>query len=198
MTKILAINGSYRDDGITDQVVEKILSLLNAKGAETEVVTLRDYPVEFCHNCRQCTQTPGETPGKCVLDDGMQELIDKIEQADAYILASPVNFGSVTAIFKRFMERLIVYAYWPWGVNTPKFRKQGVVNKKAVLVSSCAAPGILGRFIYGSHKQLKMTAQIIGARTVGTVFTGLISKQSHPGLPARVETKARSLVEKLV
>jgi multimeric flavodoxin WrbA len=125
-------------------------------------------------------------------------LIDKIEQADGYILASPVNFGSVTAIFKRFMERLIVYAYWPWGKNTPKFRKQSVVNKKAVLVSSCAAPGILGRYIYGSHKQLKMTAQVIGARTVGTIFTGLISKESHPGLPAQVETKARSLVEKLV
>jgi len=198
MSKILAINGSYRDDGITDQVVEKMLSLLNTAGTETEVITLRDYPVEFCHNCRQCTQAPGDTPGKCVLDDGMQELIDKIEQADGYILASPVNFGSVTAIFKRFMERLIVYAYWPWGVNTPKFRKQSVTNKKAVLVSSCAAPGILGRFIYGSHKQLKMTAQVIGAKTVGTIFTGLISKESHQDLPAQVEAKARSLVEKLV
>ena len=198
MSKILAINGSYRDDGITDQVVETMLSLLNAKGAETEVITLRDYPIEFCHNCRQCTQTPGDTPGKCVLNDGMQELIDKIEQADAYILASPVNLGSVTAIFKRFMERLIVYAYWPWGRNTPKFRKQDVVNKKAVLVSSCAAPGILGRLIYGSHKQLKMTAQVIGARTVGTIFTGSISKESHPGLPGQVETKARALVAKLV
>ncbi len=198
MSKILAINGSYRDDGITDQVVATMLSLLNATGTETEVISLRDYPIEFCHNCRQCTQAPGDKPGKCVLDDGMQELIDKIEQADGYILASPVNFGSVTAIFKRFMERLIVYAYWPWGVNTPKFRKQGVTNKKAVLVSSCAAPGILGRWIYGSHKQLKMTAQVIGAGTVGTIFTGLISKESHPGLPAQVETKARSLVEKLV
>ena len=198
MSKILAINGSYRDDGITDQVVETMLSLLNATGADTEVVTLRDYPIEFCHNCRQCTQTPGVTPGKCVLNDGMQELIDKIEQADAYILASPVNLGSVTAVFKRFLERLIVYAYWPWGSNTPKFRKQAVANKKAVLVSSCAAPGILGRLIYGSHKQLKMTAQVIGARTVGTIFTGSISKESHPGLPGQVETKARALVAKLV
>lgn len=198
MSKILAINGSYRDDGITDQVVETMLNLLKATGADTEVVTLRDYPVEFCHNCRQCTQTPGDTPGKCVLNDGMQELIDKIEQADAYILASPVNLGSVTAIFKRFMERLIVYAYWPWGRNTPKFRKQGVANKKAVLVSSCAAPGILGRFIFSSHKQLKMTAQVIGASTVGTIFTGLISKESHQCLPEQVETKARALVEKLI
>jgi len=198
MSKILAINGSYRDDGITDQVVATMLSLLNANGAETEVITLRDYPIEFCHNCRQCTQAPGDSPGKCVLNDGMQEMIDKIEQADGYILASPVNFGSVTAIFKRFMERLIVYAYWPWGVNSPKFRKQKLANKKAVLVSSCAAPGILGRWIYGSHKQLKMTAQVMGAGTVGTIFTGLISRETHPGLPEQVEAKARSLAAKLV
>jgi multimeric flavodoxin WrbA len=41
----------------------------------------------------------------------MQELLDKNEQEDDYILASAANFGSVYAIFKRFMERLIIYAY---------------------------------------------------------------------------------------
>lgn len=28
-----------------------------------------------------------------------------------------MNFGSVTAIMKRFIERLTVYAYWPWGLD---------------------------------------------------------------------------------
>ena len=111
MTRILAINGSYRDEGITDQTVEALAQAIEAAGAEVEIILLREYPIEFCLNCRECTQQPGAKPGECVHNDGMQELIDKIERADGYILASPTNFGSVTAIFKRFMERLAVYAY---------------------------------------------------------------------------------------
>ncbi len=197
-TKILAINGSYRDDGITDQAVETAVQALKASGAEVETVLLREHHIEFCLNCRECTQQPGDAPGKCVLHDDMQQLVNKIEQADGYILASPTNFGSVTAIFKRFMERLVVYAYWPWNKNTPQFRKANVPKKKAVLISSCAAPGIVGRWLYGTHKQLKMTAQMIGADAVGTLFTGLIAKEIRPRLAERIQAKTKILAAKLV
>jgi len=182
MNKILAINGSYRDDGMTDQAVEAIVRAVKSAGKDVEVILLREYPIEFCLNCRECTQQAGNSPGKCVQHDGMEELINKIEQADGFILASPTNLGSVAAIFKRFMERLIVYAYWPWDKNYPQFRKANVQKKKAVLISSCAAPGFIGRLMYGTHKQLKMTAQIIGAEIVDTLFTGSISKESQPTL----------------
>jgi len=198
MTRILAINGSYRDDGITDQAVEVMLHALREAGVEVEVILLREYPVEFCLNCRECTQQPGDAPGQCVQQDGMQALINKIEQADGYILAAPTNFGSVTAIFKRFMERLVVYAYWPWDMNAPKLRKANAPRKKAVLISSCAAPGIIGRWMYGTHKQLRTTAEVIGADTVGTLFTGLIAGQPHPGLPHRARARALALTARLV
>ncbi len=198
MSKILAINGSYRDGGITDQAVEAIVQAVESAGAEVELVLLREHPVEFCLNCRECTQQTGDSPGKCVQHDGMEELINKIERADGYILASPTNFGSVTAIYKRFMERLIVYAYWPWDMNSPKFRKENVPKKKSVLVSSCAAPGIIGLLMYGTHKQLKMTSKIIGADTVGTLFTGLIAKEPHQTLPEGVQKKIKTLAEKLL
>ncbi len=198
MNKILAINGSYRDDGITDQTVEAMVRALRSGGVEVEVILLREYPIEFCLNCRECTQQTGDLPGKCVQHDGMEELINKIEQADGFILTSPTNLGSVTAIFKRFMERLIVYAYWPWDKNYPQFRKVNVLKKKAVIISSCAAPGLIGRLMYGTHKQLKMTAQIIGAETVGTLFTGSISKESHPTLTDATQKKIKTLAVKLV
>lgn len=197
-TRILVINGSYRDDGVTDQVVEAATHALRDSGAEVETVLLREQPIEFCLNCRECTQQPGDAPGKCVLDDGMQALIDKIEQADGYIIASPTNFGSVTAVFKRFMERLVAYAYWPWGADYPQFRKAKLPKKKALLISSCAAPGIMGRWLYGTHKQLETTAQTIGADTVGTLFTGLVARERDHRLPPRVQAKAKSLAARLI
>jgi len=198
MVKILAINGSYRDNGITDQAVDAMARTAKAAGADVEVVLLRELAIDFCRNCRACSQEPGDVPSECFLADGMGELVQKIEAADAYILASPTNFGAITAIFKRFLERLICYGYWPWGTHIPKFRKVNAPKKKAVLVSSCAAPGIMGRWMYGTRSQLKTTAKTIGAKAVGTLFVGLIAKEADVRLSDRVERKAEALVAKLV
>ncbi len=169
MTRILAINGAYRDDGITDQAVVTVVQAA-AAGAEVEMIHLRGYPIEFCLNCRECTQQPGTAPGQCVQHDGMAELVGKIEAADAFILASPTHFSTATALFKRFMERLIVYAYWPWAMHSPQLRKAGEPRKKAVLITSCAAPVILGCWAYGTRQHLQMAAkraQVLGRRLAG-------------------------------
>ena len=197
MTRLLAVNGSYRENGTIDQAVKLAVETASEAGVAMEVIHLRDFPIEFCRNCRQCTQVPGEAPAECVQQDRMRELIEKIEAADGYILASPTNFYSVTAVFKRFMERLVVYAYWPWGSNAPKLRKKRA-TKRAVLIASSAAPGLMGRYLYTTLKQLKMTAETIGAKPVGSVFIGLMSQQEHPVLPEKVQKRLQSIVRKLV
>ncbi|MGB5625495.1 MAG: flavodoxin family protein [Woeseiaceae bacterium] len=197
-TKVLSINGSYRDNGITDQAIKTAAQSLAESGAVVESIMLREYPIEFCLNCRACTQEPGVTPGHCVHDDSMRELVEKIEEADAYIIAAPTNLGSVTAIFKRFMERLVVYAYWPWGAPGPRYRKAKLPKKKAMLISSCAAPGLMGRWLYGTQKQLRMTAQMIGAAPVGTVFAGMIAGEADAAYPERMRRKAEVLAKKLL
>jgi multimeric flavodoxin WrbA len=197
-TKILAINGSYRDGGATDQAVSAILKDLQAMDAEVEHIKLRDHPIEFCLNCRECMQQPGEAPGHCVRNDGMAELVQKIEDADAYVLAAPTNFSSVTALFKRFSERLAVYGYWPWGKNAPVFRKSKLPKKPAILISSCAAPGLLGRLTYGTNRNLKVAAKTIGGRVVGSMVMGMVSQERKPDLPRRAERKIRTLAPRLV
>ncbi len=196
--KVLSINGSYRDQGITDQAVAAAVKALLAAGADVENVLLRDRDIRFCLNCRACAQAPGHAPGDCVHHDDMSSLVEKIEQADAYILAAPTNFSSVTAIFKRFMERLAVYGYWPWGAPGPKYRKAGQPRKKALLISSCAAPGLLGRLVYSTGKQLKLTARLIGARPVGQLVTGLVSDTPAAQLPLAAERRAARLAKKLL
>lgn len=198
MSKVLAINGSYRKEGLTDQAVEALAAALAEAGAEVEIVLLRDFPVDFCLNCRACTQLPGAAPGECVRQDQMRELIDKIERADCYILASPTNFGSVTAIFKRFMERLVGYAYWPWEMNGPQLRKAQAAKKKALLVSSSAAPAIFARWFFGTAKQLKMTAKVLGADVVGSLYTGMVARQQQPKLAESARAKIRLLAKRLV
>ncbi len=197
MTRLLAINGSYREQGTIDQAIEVAVQAAIQAGASVEVITLRDFPIEFCINCRRCTQQPGDAPGECVHTDRMHELIEKIEAADGYILASPTNFYAVTAVFKRFMERLVVYAYWPWGAHAPKYRKQKL-TKPAMLLASSAAPGPMGRLFYTTLKQLRQTARTIGARPVGSAFIGLMSQEEHPALPDKARRQVQNLVSKLL
>jgi multimeric flavodoxin WrbA len=196
--RILAINGSYRDGGATDQAVNELLDDLRDLGADVEHVRLREYPIEFCRNCRECMQQPGDEPGKCVHDDRMSELVARIENANGYVLAAPTNFSSVTALFKRFAERLAVYGYWPWGKAAPEFRKSRADKKPAVIISSCAAPGLIGRLTHSTNRSMKIAARTIGAKVVGSMVTGLMSQEKEPVLPQRARHRARKLAPRLI
>ena len=195
--QILAINGSYRADGMTDQAVDSLIDDLRGLDVEVEHIRLRDYPIRFCMNCRECMQQPGDAPGACVHKDGMEELIEKIEAADGYILAAPTNFSSVTALFKRFSERLAPYGYWPWGKASPVFRRAKMPQKPALIISSCAAPGWMGRLSYGTNKNLKVAAKTMGAKVVGSIVTGLIAQKPKRELPKRTRRRARKLAPRL-
>jgi len=197
VVKILAINGSYRVGGIIDQAVGAAIGGARAAGAEVECVTLRDYPIEFCLNCRACTQKPSETPGVCVINDGMAALIAKIEAADGYILASPTNYYTVTAVYKRFLERTVVYGYWPWDTGAPVNRKTKLL-KKAVLIGSSAMPSIMGRLMTSTLRLLRASAEVFGAKSVGSLYLGLIALKENQKLSKKELQKVSELGRKAV
>ena len=170
--KVVAIVGTYRRDGTTAQAVEAILYAAREHGATTRTINLLDHPIEFCRNCRVCTQLPGENRGVCPQNDAlMEQILDELDSADSIVLASPLNFFNVTALMRRFLERLVRYAYWPWESMGPKERIT-TKSKKAVLVFSSAAPSILTRFCTGAPKALKSAASLLGAETIGTLYCG--------------------------
>jgi multimeric flavodoxin WrbA len=196
ITKVVAIVGSYRKGGTIDSAVEAVLAGAREKGAETVTFYLTEKHIEFCTNCRQCVQAPGEERGKCAQQDDLEPMLKEIESADAVVLGSPVNYYNVTAIFRRFLERLLGFAYWPWKKATPKWRKTKA-GKKAVLVASSAAPGFVIPLMTGAARALKLTAKILGAKTVGHMWIGLAAGEPHHELSARNRERARRLGWKL-
>lgn len=190
--RVTAIVGSYRKGGVIDAAVDEILSAAREAGAETSVIYLRDRHVEFCTNCRACAQEKGERRGDCPIRDDMAGILTEVERADAIVMASPVNFGSVTAVMKRFVERLVCFAYWPWGAMIPKIRNR-VKNKRAVVVVSSAAPSLLARLHPGIAGLLKEAAGLLGARTVGELYIGLAARRPDQGLGGAAGRKARKL-----
>jgi multimeric flavodoxin WrbA len=196
ITKVVAVVGSYRKGGTVDSAVEAVLAGAREKGAETVTFYLTDKHVEFCTNCRECVQAPGEKRGKCKQQDDMEPMLQAIEEADAVVLGSPVNYYNVTAIFRRFMERTVGYAYWPWGKPAPTVRTKKA-SKKAVLVASSAAPGFLIPLVTGAARALKSTAGVLGAKITGHLWIGLVGAKPHYELTPRERDQARRLGRKL-
>ncbi len=194
--KVVAIVGSYRKGGTIDQAVEAILEGARASGAITQTVQLRNCHIEFCTNCRHCMQESGETRGKCLQQDDLEPILEGIEAADAVVLGSPVNAFNTTAIFRRFMERLVGYGYWPWGQNAPKARSRRR-PRKAVLVASAAMPGFLIPYATGAPRALRTAASLLGAKPVGKLWIGLSAREEHQRISRQTRLRARRLGAKL-
>ena len=139
--KIVAIVGSYRKGGTVDAAVEAVLAGAREHGAATHTIYLTEQHIEFCQNCRTCTQTPGEARGTCPQHDDLAAILSEIDAADGVVLGAPVNCFNVTAIFRRFLERLVGCCYWPWGQPMPRMREKVMWRKAAsfILRSTCAA-----------------------------------------------------------
>lgn len=195
--KILGIVGSYRKGGIIDSLVSEVLAGAQKQGAQTEKIYLIDKRIEFCTNCRACTQDPGTDPPPCVLHDDMGEILTQWRQSDGLVIGSPVNFYNINALTRRFMERLICFAYWPWDSHKGPAMRTKARDKRAVLVTASAMPGFLGRLFTGAPRALKLIAQTMGARPVATIFIGLVAQQQKETLSEGARQKARQAGRKL-
>ena len=140
--RVVAIVGSYRSGGVTDRAVEAVLEGARVLGAQTRTFHLTEQHIEFCRNCRECTQQPGVERGPCKQQDDLEPMLKEIEAADAVVLASPVNYYNVTAIFRRFLERLLGYRLLAVGTEWRPALRNKRQPRKAVLVATSADAGV--------------------------------------------------------
>ena len=83
-------SGVVGREGNVDRMVKAILE---KSGQETEFVKLADLGYSACKGCvHLCAM-----PQVCVLDDDLQPHYQKLKEADAFVLGSPLYFGSINA-----------------------------------------------------------------------------------------------------
>lgn len=196
--KIIAIVGSYRKGRTIDNITDQILLSAKEQGADVSKIYLLDKHVEFCTNCRLCNKVSGVQRGKCVHKDDLDSILKDIDNSDGVVLAAPVNFFNVNAITRRFMERLVCYAYWPWGTKGAPVARKKILNKKAVLITSAAMPGFLIPLFTGAVRALRTAVRVIGAKPVGIMCVGFSAVDEKQNLSNSIIKKARKLGKKLI
>ncbi|MFH2047230.1 MAG: flavodoxin family protein [Pseudomonadota bacterium] len=105
----IAINGSPRKGGNTELLLKEVLSELNDKGWETELVKVGGTAIRGCIACEKCFKNQDN---QCsVKKDKFNEIYLKMLKADAMILGSPTYFAAVSADLKALIERAGFVAY---------------------------------------------------------------------------------------
>lgn len=131
--KTLVVLGSPRKKGNTEILAGQIRKGIEEAGGTCESVRLEGLDIHPCIGCGGC-----EKEGRCVIQDDMQQMYEKIDRADRIIIASPIYFYSVTAQTKAFIDRC--QALWSRKYIL-KQRLQPQTEKIGYLVSVSATRG---------------------------------------------------------
>ena len=97
---VLGIAGSPRRGGNTDLLLAEVMKGAASKGARVKTIVLNDLNITPCQHCDACQET-----GRCRIEDDMQMVYEELEKADRIVLASPIQFMSVTAQMKAMIDR---------------------------------------------------------------------------------------------
>ncbi len=136
--KILALSGSPRENGNTDQYLNMVLSECAAAGVETELIRVFDLNIKGCYGCYGCVQAK-----RCVHRDDFQTVFDKIVEADVLLLGSPVYHGSISAELKAVLDRTGFSGRW--AANEMKAKEGAYEFNASVLSGKIVAPVTVAR-----------------------------------------------------
>lgn len=101
MSKILLINGNPNEKGCTYTALCEIADTLAKNDVESEILYLGKKPVAGCIACGKCFQT-----GRCVFDDKVNEVLEKLDEYDGIVVGSPVYYAGPTGQLCAFLDRL--------------------------------------------------------------------------------------------
>lgn len=99
--KVLIINGSPRANGNTSVAIREMEKVFREEGVETETLQIGAEDIRGCIACGKCAET-----GKCVFDDLVNVVAEKLEKADGMVVASPVYYASANATLIALLDRL--------------------------------------------------------------------------------------------
>lgn len=113
--KVIAINGSPKAKGNTYHAIKLVSEEMEKFGIETEIIHVGNQVFRGCMACGACAKNRDE---KCIFDDGINDIIQRMKEADGIILGSPVHYSAIAGTMKSFLDR----AFYVAGVNGGLFR----------------------------------------------------------------------------
>ncbi len=99
--KVMLLNGSPHEKGCTYTALREAADAIEGAGIETEIFWAGNKPISGCQACGACAKL-----GRCVINDTVNEFLDKFKEADGIIVGSPVHYASASGTVTSFLDRL--------------------------------------------------------------------------------------------
>ena len=100
MKKVLIITSSLREQSNSTLLAEAFKEGAEEKGNEVEIISLRENRIASCVGCGSC-----QVHGECFMKDKLNDILDKVIDADVLVFASPTYYYSVNGTLKNFIDR---------------------------------------------------------------------------------------------
>lgn len=99
---VLVISASPRKGGNSDTLCDEFIRGAQENGNSVEKLFLRDHTINYCRGCGVCNSTH-----KCVQNDEMADILEKMVKADVIVMATPVYFYTMDAQMKTLIDRTV-------------------------------------------------------------------------------------------
>lgn len=112
--KVLGISASPRKGYNTDTAVQVALESAQMLGdwVETEFINVTKYKIKGCIACTKCYHGgTRERPCPGINDDMNTEIYPRLLAADAFIVGTPVYWGTLTSQCKAWMDRCLPFCH---------------------------------------------------------------------------------------
>ena len=99
--KVLMINGSPKENGNTARALSEMRAVFEREGVEVDWVQVGQLAVRGCMGCGACYKL-----GKCVFDDEVNVLAEKLRECDGMVVGSPVYYAAANGTLVSVLDRL--------------------------------------------------------------------------------------------
>ena len=103
---VLVISGSRNPEGQTAQAANALIEGIGDGGGKAEIIFLPPMRIERCRQCEDDGWGICRSEGRCIIEDDLASLVEKIKSADAVVFATPVYFSDLSESLKAFLDRL--------------------------------------------------------------------------------------------
>ena len=100
--KVLILSASFRKGGNSDTLCDRFAEGARDAGNEVEKIFLNSRKIGYCRGSGVCNATH-----RCVQKDDMEEILNKMVEADVIVMATPVYFYTMNGQMKTLIDRTV-------------------------------------------------------------------------------------------
>ena len=156
--KVLVLLGSPRKNGNSAILADQIAKGAEEAGAQVETLFLHDMNISPCKSCYACQAK--DTKG-CAIQDDMQGIYPKLIGSDAWVIASPVYWFTMSAQTKIFMDRCF---------GLPAYHKDPFRKKRIAIAMTYGDVDPFASGCVNALRTFQDAYRYTGSRIVGMVY----------------------------